>query len=153
MIFEGKIDVGVPPSKTWDFLIDIDRFAACLPGLEKVTKIDDHTFDGTIGATVGPISGKFEFRSTIVESIPPKEMLVRTEGKDSVTKSTMNVKMTVTLTEPIENRTELGYHANVEIKGRLVILGDMVLRATAVLLLEEFSRRLRKELEANSGNV
>ncbi len=147
MIFKGKIDVGVPAEKAWDFLIDINRFASCLPGLEQVTQIDDRTFDGVIGATVGPISGKFTFRSTIVDSTPPKDLVVRTEGTDSVTKSTMNVKMTVTLTEPIENQTELGYHANIEIKGRLAILGDMVLRATAVLLLEEFSRRLRKQLE------
>ncbi len=153
MIFEGKIDVGVPAEKACDFLIDINRFASCLPGLEQVTQIDDRTFDGVIGATVGPISGKFAFRSTIVESTPPKDLVVRTEGTDSVTKSTMNVKMTVTLTEPIENRTELGYHANVEIKGRLAILGDMVLRATAVLLLEEFSRRLRKLLEENESKV
>ena len=147
MIFEGKIDVGVPPAKAWDFLIDINRFASCLPGLEQVTQLDERTFDGVIGATVGPVSGKFAFRSSIVESAPPQAMVVRTEGTDSVTKSTMNVKMTVTLTEPIENRTELGYHASVEIKGRLAILGDMVLRATAVLLLEEFSRRLQKQLE------
>jgi carbon monoxide dehydrogenase subunit G len=82
-----------------------------------------------------------------VESTAPRELVVQTEGTDSVTKSAMQVRMTVTLTEPVENRTELGYHASVEIKGRLAILGDMVLRATAVLLLEEFSRRLRKELE------
>ncbi len=148
MIFEGKIDIGAPRAKTWDFLTDINRFASCLPGLEQVTQIDERTFDGLIGATVGPISGKFAFRSSIVESTPPQTMVVGTEGTDSVTKSAMNVKMTVTLAEPVENRTELGYHANVEIKGRLVILGDMVLRATAVLLLEEFSRRLRKQLEA-----
>lgn len=148
MIFEGKIDIGAPRAKAWDFLTDINRFASCLPGLEQVTQIDERTFDGLIGATVGPISGKFAFRSSIVESTPPQAMVVRTEGTDSVTKSAMNVKMTVTLAEPVENRTELGYHADIEIKGRLVILGDMVLRATAVLLLEEFSRRLRKQLEA-----
>lgn len=153
MIFQGKIEVGVPRARTWDFLMDINRFSSCLPGLEKVTQVDERSFDGVIGATVGPISGKFNFRSTIVESRAPQEMVVRTEGTDSVTKSAMQVKVTVTLTEPVENRTELGYQASVEIKGRLAILGDMVLRATAVLLLEEFSRRLRKQLEGNSGGV
>ncbi|MEK6562359.1 MAG: SRPBCC domain-containing protein, partial [Candidatus Binatota bacterium] len=74
MIFEGKIDVGVPPGKAWDFLIDVNRFSSCLPGLEKVTQLDERTFDGVLAATVGPISGKFMFRSTIVESIPPKEL-------------------------------------------------------------------------------
>ncbi|MBI2538862.1 MAG: hypothetical protein HYW04_03575 [Deltaproteobacteria bacterium] len=153
MIFEGKINVGVPRVKTWDFLMDINRFSSCLPGLEKVMPVDERTFDGVMGATVGPISGKFNFRSAIVESTAPRQMVVQTEGTDSVTRSAMQVRMTVTLTEPVENRTELGYHASVEIKGRLAILGDMVLRATAVLLLEEFSRRLRKQLEENSGGV
>jgi carbon monoxide dehydrogenase subunit G len=38
------------------------------------------------------------------------------------------------------------YRADVKIKGRLAILGDMVLRATATLILQEFARRLRKAL-------
>ena len=153
MIFEGKIELRAARVKTWDFLMDINRFSSCLPGLEKVMPVDEHTFDGVMGATVGPISGKFNFRAAIVESSAPRQLVVQTEGTDSVTKSAMHVRMTVTLTEPVENRTELGYHASVEIKGRLAILGDMVLRATAVLLLEEFSRRLRKQLEANTQDV
>ncbi len=153
MIFEGKIEIGVPAAKVWDFLIDIHQFASCMPGLEKVTQIDDRTFDGMIGATVGPISGKFSFRSTIVESRPPKELVVRTEGTDSVTGSSMTVNVTATLREPMEGRTELNYHANVEIKGRLAILGDMILRATATLLLEEFAKRLRKRLEGDGAAV
>ena len=40
----------------------------------------------------------------------------------------------------------MDYKADIKIKGRLAILGDMVLRATATLILQEFSRRLHKEL-------
>lgn len=147
MIFEGKIEVGVPAAKAWVFLIDINQFASCMPGLEKVTQLDDRTFDGIIGAKVGPISGKFTFRSTIVESRPPTALVVRTEGKDSVTGSSMSANVTLTLRQPIESHTELGYQATVEVKGRLAILGDMVLRATAALMLEEFAQRMRKRLE------
>lgn len=153
MIFEGKIGVGVPASKAWDFLIDINQFSSCLPGLEKVTQVNDQTFDGVIGASVGPISGKFSFRATIVESSPPSLMVVRTEGTDSVTKSTMSGDLNLILAEPEANRTELSYRANVAIKGRLAILGDMVLRATATLLLEEFARRLRRRLEGDASSV
>jgi carbon monoxide dehydrogenase subunit G len=42
--------------------------------------------------------------------------------------------------------TDLAYHASVEIKGRLAILGEMVLRATAGLLVEESTKRLRQRL-------
>jgi len=148
MILEGKIDLSVPRAKAWEFLLDINRFVSCIPGLEEVSPLDDRRFKGVIGATVGPISGKFTFEAAIVESTPPKELAVRTEGTDSVTKSTVNGNISVTLTESRQNLTELCYRADIEVKGRLAILGDMVLRATASLLMEEFSRRLREQLEA-----
>jgi uncharacterized protein len=146
MIFDGKIDLDVPTQQAWDFLIDINKFSTCLPGIDEIKQIDDKTFDGVISATVGPISGKFSFRATIVESRPPDQMAVRTEGTDSVTKSTVNADMTVDLREISANKTEMDYRADIKIKGRLAILGDMVLRATATLILQEFTRRLHKGL-------
>lgn len=146
MIFDGKIDLDVPAEKAWDFLIDINKFSTCLPGIDEIKQVDDKTFDGMISATVGPISGKFSFRSTIIESRPPEQMVVRTEGTDSVTKSTVNADMTMNLVRAADDKTEMNYRADVQIKGRLAILGDMVLRATATLILQEFARRLNKAL-------
>jgi len=136
----------VPADQAWDFLIDINKFSACLPGIEEVKQIDDKTFEGVLAASVGPISGKFTFRSTILESRPPEQMLVRTEGTDSVTKSKVIADMTVDLRKLSEEKTQMDYKADVKIKGRLAILGDMVLRATATLILQEFARRLHKGL-------
>jgi uncharacterized protein len=146
MIFDGKIDLDVPVDQAWDFLIDINKFSACLPGIEEVKQIDDKTFEGALAATVGPISGNFKFRATIVESRPPEQMVVQTEGTDSVTKSVVNADMTVNLQQVSDNRTQMDYKADVKIKGRLAILGDMILRATATLILQEFTRRLHKRL-------
>ena len=146
MIFDGKIDLDVPLQKAWDFLIDINKFSTCLPGIDEVKQIDDKTFDGMISANVGPISGKFNFRSTILESRPPEQMVVRTQGTDTVTKSTVNADMTVDLHSMSETKSQMDYKADVQIKGRLGIIGDMVLRATATLILQEFTRRLRKGL-------
>jgi carbon monoxide dehydrogenase subunit G len=146
MILDGKIDLDVPVQKAWDFLIDINKFSTCLPGIDEVKQVDDKTFDGIISATVGPISGKFNFRSTIVESNPPEQMVVRTEGTDSVTKTAVNADMTVDLRRISDTKSRMDYKADVKIKGRLGILGDMVLRATATLILQEFTKRLHKGL-------
>jgi len=146
MILDGKIDLDVPVQKAWDFLIDINKFSTCLPGIDEVKQIDDKTFDGIISATVGPMSGKFNFRSTIVESKPPEQMVVRTEGTDTVTKSMVNADMTVDLRSISDTKSQMEYKADIKIKGRLAILGDMVLRATATLILQEFTRRLHKGL-------
>ena len=146
MILDGKIDLEVPVEIAWGFLIDINKFSTCLPGIDEVKQIDDKTFDGVISATVGPISGKFNFRSTIVESRPPEQMVVKTEGTDTVTKSTVNADMTVDLRRISPDKSQMDYQADVKIKGRLGILGDMVLRATATLILQEFTKRLHQGL-------
>lgn len=150
MVFEGKISVNVPPDETWDFVLDIRKFASCMPGLDKIEQIDERTFDGVITAKVGPISGHFNFRSSIVESQAKEALKVRIEGSDSVTGSTLTANVDARLEQPSERQTDLEYRAEVEIKGRLAILGDMIIRATASLILDEFSKRLRTALEAEA---
>src|SRR5574338_1560289 len=114
MILDGKIDLNVPAEKAWDFLIDINKFSTCLPGIDEVKQIDDKTFDGIISATVGPMSGKFNFRSTILESRPPGQMVVRTAGTDSVTRSTVNAEMTVDLRRLSDTKSQMDYKADVK---------------------------------------
>jgi len=122
-----------------------------MPGVDQVTLVDDRTFDGTIEARVGPISGTFTFRAHIVESNPPTQLKAEVEGTDSVTKSKLRMDVTMDL-EPIgAAATTLAYRAVVDVHGRLAILGDMVLRATAALILEEFTKRLRAQLAATES--
>jgi uncharacterized protein len=148
VIFEDRITVAAPAERVWAFLLDPNCIAACMPGVENVTQIDDRTFDAAISASVGPISGKFAFRAHIVESNPPTEMAAHVDGVDSVTKSTIKVQMDMALDPLGPDETALAYRATVDVKGRLAILGEMVLRATAALMIEEATRRLRAQLAA-----
>jgi len=86
-----------------------------------------------------------------VDAVPPHRMTAMVEGTDSVTKSIMvsDVRLTLDETGPLE--TALAYHTTVDIRGRLAILGDMVLRATAAVMLEEFTKRLKERVDAASG--
>ena len=147
MIFQDQVTINAEASRVWDCLLDVNRVAACMPGVERVTQIDDRTFDAAITARVGPISGAFSFRAHLLESLPPKEMKAHIEGTDSVTRSTLTADVAMTLRSVETGGTQLAYHASVDVQGRLAILGDMVLRATAALMLEEFMNRLRREVE------
>ncbi len=146
MIFEDTVTLNAPAQRVWDTLLDINRVSTCMPGVEDVQQIDDRTFDGTIAASVGPISGKFAFRAHILDSDPPRELTAEVKGTDSVTKSTIDAAMDMTLASLGVAQTSLMYHATVNVKGRLAILGDMVLRATGALMCEEFFKRLEAEL-------
>jgi carbon monoxide dehydrogenase subunit G len=147
MNFEGSLTLNAPAARVWEILLDANEVAACVPGAEEVKRIDDRTFDAVIKATVGPISGRFSFRAHIVESDPPRELVAHMDGVDSVTKSTVTGVTTVILDPLGENQTELSYASTLNVKGRLAILGEMVLRATTALMLEEVTDRLRQRVE------
>lgn len=147
MNFSGQVLVNAAPAEVWALLMDPQRLAALVPGVEEVTQIDDHTFDGTISATVGPMSGKFVLRATIVDSVPPGELTARVQGSDSVTKSVLESDVVMTLAETAAGATDFSYRTSINIKGRLAILGEMVLRATTSLMLEEFGKRLQREFQ------
>ncbi len=146
MKYQGKVSLQATAEAVWDVVLDIEQFADCMPGVQDLVKIDDRTFEGGMSAKVGPVSGDFRFTSQIVDATAPVSLTAHVEGEDSLTRSTMTSDITMTLS-PDGNATELTYTAEVNIKGRLGIVGDMILRATGVQVIEEFFNRLRKKVE------
>lgn len=146
MKYQGKVSLQATAETVWDVVLDIEQFADCMPGMQDLVKIDDRTFEGGMSAKVGPVSGDIRFRSQIVDVDPHVSLTAHVEGEDSLTKSTMTSDITMTLS-PDGNATELAYTAEVNIKGRLGIVGDMILRATGVQVIDEFFNRLRKKVE------
>jgi carbon monoxide dehydrogenase subunit G len=141
----GRIEIAAPPSAVWEVVIDPLSLAACVPGVQEVNRVDDRTFTGRITASVGPVDGQFTFESVITRAEQP-ELEVEMQGQDSVTKSRLTTSMQVAL-EPAGAGTVLVYQAQVNVKGRLAILGEMVLRATAAVMVGNVTKCLKRRLE------
>lgn len=148
MNYQGKVQFNAPPAAVWGVVLDVDQFAACMPGVQDLVKIDDRTFEGGMSAKVGPVSGEFRFRAQIVDAEEPVSLRAEVEGTDSLTKSTMTSEISMALAALREGETQLDYNAEVKIKGRLGIVGDMVLRATGAQVIGVFFERLRERVEA-----
>jgi 2-furoyl-CoA dehydrogenase large subunit len=143
---DGRIEIEAPRDAVWAVVIDPLSLAACVPGVQEATRVDDRTFTGRITASVGPVDGQFTFESVITRAEQP-DLEVEMQGVDSVTKSRLTTTMRVVL-EPTATGTTLIYHAQVNIKGRLAILGEMVLRATAAVMVGNVTKCLKRRLEA-----
>ena len=89
MRYQGKVTVHADRKDVWDFVLDVDKFAACMPGVENLKPLDDHTFEGVMRAKVGPVSGEFGFQAQIVDSEAPVRLSAQVEGTDTLTNSTM----------------------------------------------------------------
>jgi carbon monoxide dehydrogenase subunit G len=148
MKLEGAIDIAAAPDAVWTVLIDPVDLAACVPGVGEVRQIDDRTFEGTVRAAVGPIDGNFSFRSVMTRVDFPDGLVVDVEGTDSMTKSRVLAHIEAAVVSTAPDATTLTYRATVSTKGRLAIIGDMVLRATAGVMIGQVTRCLRDRLES-----
>jgi 2-furoyl-CoA dehydrogenase large subunit len=148
MRLAGSIDIAAPPEAVWAVVIDPRDLAACVPGVSEVRQLDERTFEGSIRASVGPIDGDFSFRSVLAMTSYPDGLVIDVEGTDSVTKSRVVAHIEAALSSPGDAATTLTYRATVTTRGRLAIIGDMVLRATAGVMIGQVTTCLRSRLEA-----
>ena len=151
MKLTGTIVINAPIDRCWALVRNPVALAACVPGIRDVHAIDERTFEGSITASVGPLDGDFTFTAVITRMEPPSSIDVEVTGLDSVTKSRLETTVTATLAEDPPGTTTLAYRAEVRVKGRLAILGEMVLRATATMMVNQVAGCLRSRLEAASS--
>lgn len=146
MRLTGEIEIAAAAPRVWDLIVDPTDLAACVPGVGAVRQLDDATFEGTVRASIGPLDGDFSFRSRSTETVYPR-LVVDVEGLDSMTKSRIVAHVVATLEDRAPTMTLLRYEAEVATKGRLAIIGDMVLRATAGMMIGQVASCLRSRLE------
>lgn len=146
MKLEGRIEIAAPGPGVWATLTDPLSLASCVPGVGQVTKVDERTFRGSIRASVGPIDGDFAFDASIERADYPDALEVVLAGLDSVTKSRLTATVHAALTEAAGLST-VTYRADIRVQGRLAILGEMVLRATATMMIGQVVGCLRARLE------
>lgn len=147
MLLQGKFTLKAPIQKVWDSILDPQTLLSCIPGAEKIERIDDKTYDCVVKQKVGPISVRFKFKAVLTEMEPPTHIRFVGEGDDVGKAGHFRHKTTVELKEISPGEVEIDYSSDVSIVGRLATFGDKVMRAKAKKLAEELTKRLQQRLE------
>jgi carbon monoxide dehydrogenase subunit G len=151
MLIEGKFTLQAPIQQVWDFLLEPETLASCIPGAEKVVAIDDKNYEATVKQRVGIISVKFNFVTTVTEIDPPKYVKATGKGSALGGLGTFTHEMTVNLTEIAKNEVEVAYKTNVSIVGRLATFGERIMRAKAKTVGDELTHNLQERLKSRIG--
>ena len=147
MLMEGKFTLRAPIQKLWDTLLDPETLLSCIPGAEKIERIDEKTFDCVVKQKVGPISVKFKFKSILSKVEPPTHIEVDGEGEDIGKAGHFVQKSVVDLRETSEGEVEISYRTDATIVGKLAMFGDRIMRAKAKKVEEEFTKALQERLK------
>ena len=150
MLIEGKFTLKAPVQNLWNFLLEPDTLASCIPGAEKVEAIDDKTYECIVKQSVGPISVRFKFTAVLAEVDPPKHVKAVGRGEELGKMGTFTCDVIVNLAENPTGEVEVSYQTNVNIVGRLATFGERIMRAKAKSVGEEFTRNLQEKLKGRT---
>ena len=148
MIIEGKFTLRAPVQLLWDTLLDPETLRSCIPGAEKIDRLDEKTYDCVIKQKVGPISVRFKFINTLSKIEPPNHVEMEGEGEDIGKAGRFTQKTTIDLIEQQGGKVEISYRCNANIVGKLAMFGDRILKTKAKKLEAEFTTALKEKLES-----
>lgn len=151
MLMEGKFILKAPIQKIWDTLMEPETLLSCIPGAEKIERIDEKTYDCVVKQKIGPISVRFKFKSSITKMESPSHLEVEGEGEDIAKAGHFVQKSVVDLREVSPNEVEISYRTDATIVGKLAMFGDRMIRAKAKKVEEEFTQALQERLKLSLG--
>ena len=150
MRFEKEVEIQAPKEKVWQFIWDVDRFIACVPGCKEAKTIEPgKRYSATLVEKVGPFRVEFPTTIEVLERDELKRIKAQASGADNKIGSRLKVDLDVTLSGEGE-KSVLAFAAGVDILGKLAALGHGIIKRKADQALDEFAQAVKKKLEGDA---
>lgn len=146
MRLENSFVVGAAPERVWDFLLDVERVAPCIPGAELTGAVDEQTWKGKVGVKLGPVS--LSFAGTVVREETDeagRRVMLRAQGTETRGKGTASATVTSQL-EPSDAGTRVVVVTDLQISGAVAQFGRGMLADVSQRFTDEFARCLAAQL-------
>jgi len=143
---QQSIVVGQGPQAVWEFLWDVPRLAACIPGCKSVEPVDPpRQYRAVMEERLGPFQVRFDLDLKVLEVQEGQRISVTAEGKDARLGSPMKVDLKLEL-RPAGEGTELAIDSDVQVFGKLASLGHGMIRRKGEQIIGEFAKALTAQL-------
>lgn len=153
MLFEGEFRVEAPVHEVWNFLLDLEKVAGCVPGLEKAGMDEDGGFWLVVKAKVGFLTATVHLQVRILESDPPRMLKSEFKGVDKKLGSSLKQINSLELAELGPSTTEVRYASDVSFLGKLGTLGRPIIKAKASQVMKEFTTALKERVEGTGAGA
>jgi carbon monoxide dehydrogenase subunit G len=152
MTFTQSCTITAGREAVWDFLMDVQNIAHCLPGVEDVRQVDAETYDGTLRMKVGPIA--LALQGTLYVEAKDRAQwhgAMRAEAKDRRLGGGVRARFGMDLVEKGAAETEMHVTLEAHVLGKIGEFGQPVMRKKADAMLQDFAREVGKRLSGGAA--
>jgi carbon monoxide dehydrogenase subunit G len=154
MQFENSFSVDAPLSRVWEFLLNVQEVAPCVPGAELTEVISDREYKGMVKIKLGAV--QMTYRGTVVLKEVDEQshrVVLSASGSESRGTGSASGTVTSTLVEEGPNRTTVTLLSEINVTGRVAQFGRNIMQEVANRLIREFAQCLERKLMAGPTPV
>lgn len=132
-------------AKVWELLQDPEVLAKAMPGTERLERVNDTRYEGSIRVGVGPVSGIFSLQIELMDMNPTESYAMDISAKG--TTGFVNGKAHIKLMDQGGQSTKMKYGAELQIGGKLAIVGQRLLDTVGKTMIRQGLESLNRELQ------
>jgi len=150
MLIQNEFTVAAPMDFLWNYLLDVEKIAPCMPGAELTEVVDDHNWKGKLNAKFGPVSMSFAGTVTIESRDDTAHRVVLSaKGMEQKGKGAANAKVTSWLEPaPGDGVTLVKMEADITLTGAAAQLSRGLLPEISKKLTQNFADCLQESMAA-----
>ena len=150
MKVEREVTIAASREAVWNFLWDVPRLAACIPGAKDVQTVEERRrYTAVVAEKVGPFKVQFPLTIEVVEVQAGERLRARANGRDAAVDGLVKVDLDVTVT-PADTGTALKVAADISVLGKLGTLGHSVIVRKGTDIVDRFAEAVRAQLETKA---
>lgn len=137
MRIEKSCDLPFPRETVWTALLNAELVGACVPGVERVERLDDDRFLVTVTIKLGVIKPTFRLNINLLEQSPPSYVRSSCAGEANGMMGSLRQKTEVRLADG-GSGTRMDVQSEIDVFGRLGTFGYGVFKGKADQLWDQF---------------
>lgn len=144
MHLEGSFETPATRSAVWDFLMNPQDIAPCIPDIQSMEVLSPDSFRAKVKVGISLVKGIMDFEFKTTDKVPPSS--AKLVGSGHGVGSTVDIRTGFTL-EEIGNGTKVGWAADMKIGGVMAGLGSKLLDSTSTKMVEQVIENLKSKLK------
>lgn len=147
MHLEGSFDTPASRKAVWDFLLNPQDIAPCIPDVQSLDVTSPDSFKAKVKVGLSLVKGTMDFDFRIADKVPPSSAKLIGSGRG--VGSTVEIQTAFTLDE-LGSGTKVGWAADVNVGGIMAGLGSKLLDSTSANMVQQVIENLTNKLKAHA---
>ncbi|HUP25467.1 MAG TPA: carbon monoxide dehydrogenase subunit G [Thermoanaerobaculia bacterium] len=148
MKLSGQHLFDVDRDRLWQALLDPEVLAKTLPGTQKLERIGENEYRGSLLVKVGPVQGAFDGGVKLFDLDPPHGYRMEIEGRGApgFLKGIGRLEL-----EARGAQTNLRYEIDAQVGGRVAAVGQRLIESSAKVITRQGLEGLERQLAVSTG--